>query len=93
MLHHEPAPDMQEQWHTVHHLALIVHGWATQYMGGHKKVQQIVHRSHLITHDIHLVQHTIVVDELLHTARHGHLQQAAHATSSPLVWVKYTAIK
>jgi len=29
---------------------------------------------YLIAHDIDLVQHAIVVDELLQTARHGHLQ-------------------
>ena len=39
--------------------------------------QRVHHSSHLITHDIHLVQHTIVVDELLHAARHCHLQQAS----------------
>ncbi len=37
---------------------------------------------YLITHDVHLVQHAIVVDELLQTARHGHLHQHSHTSTS-----------
>ena len=37
---------------------------------------------YLITHHVHLVQHAIVVDELLQTARHGHLHQHSHITTS-----------
>ncbi len=35
---------------------------------------QMNERKYLITHDIDLVQHAIVIDELLQTPGHGHLQ-------------------